>query len=124
MIFTEVIDRIGEAFRLPLDATILSAVGTFLTYESATKGEWVPSEAPRYPDFMCVVAVPPHASNLAFAESNHPYAQSRLQIEDMVRQTIDSWPEHVQATAYHYLHALDWRIDKARAVRRRAFGDD
>jgi len=44
----------------------------------------------------------------------------REQIEDKVRQTIDSWTEEEQATAYWYLYASGMNLEKAKAIRRKA----
>ncbi len=52
------------------------------------------------------------------------YAEKRQEIEDTVRRVVDEWPPHVQATAYLYLHATGWRIDRARNVKRDAMGGE
>lgn len=58
------------------------------------------------------------------SQSKAPYADCRVQIEDQVRATVDPWPEHVMAVAYLYLRAQGWSEDRARAVRRKAFGGE
>src|SRR5512139_397646 len=61
---------------------------------------------------------------VACADATHPYAGARVQVEDEIRQMVERLPEHAQAVLYKYLYALDWRIEKARNVARRAFGAD
>ncbi len=60
----------------------------------------------------------------ALADPAHPFADCRVQIEDQVRAMVDPMPEHAAAVLYLYLYSLGWREDRARAVRRKAFGGD
>src|SRR5512139_701498 len=76
-----------------------------------------------YPLPPYVTSSAPKAA-VACADATHPYAGARVQVEDEIRQMVERLPEHAQAVLYKYLYALDWRIEKARNVARRAFGAD
>jgi len=43
-----------------------------------------------------------------------------VELEDLIRETVENWTEFEQATAYWYLHADGMNLERAKTIRRKA----